>query len=175
MRHKSEAAEQNVSGLQDIHSFAGQTIMGRYVVCTGQIWIIAFVNHEWMCSWLSARDPIMLGPNWLICSFSSGASPAHNAGRRVLVTIIQPTDISHKKSWQAWWQDDRHSLSTIVDGFFWILYTRHMFVSVMFIVMFMMPIACLFSVADMYKSNKFYHRKSMRAVNEKLIINKLGP
>ena len=58
-------------------------------------------------------------------SFSSGASPAHNAGGRVLSLFSQhSTDISHERSWQAWWQDDRRSLSAIVEGFFWMLCTR---------------------------------------------------
>ena len=43
---------------------------------------------------------------------------------RAGITIIQPTAISHERSRQAWWQDDRCSLSAIVHGFFWMLCTR---------------------------------------------------
>ena len=54
-----------------------------------------------------------------------------------------------------------------------------MFVRVTFINMLMMPIAriCLTSLVCANKNNgdKFYRRKSMWAVDEKLIINELGP
>ena len=47
-------------------------------------------------------------------------------------------------------------------------------VSITFIAMLMRPIASLFNITC---ANKImvYHRKSMQVVNEKLIINKLGP
>ena len=54
----------------------------------------------------------------------------------------------------GWWQDDRHSLSAIVEGFFWMLSTRQTctFVSTTFIAMLMTPIADLFNITDMINS-----------------------
>ena len=49
----------------------------------------------------------------------------------------------------------------------------------MFRVVFIATLIRFGPTSSVYKNNnngdKFYHRKSMRAVNEKLIINELGP
>ena len=59
-------------------------------------------------------------------------------------------------------------ISAIVERFFRMLYTTDTFVCVTFIaIVLMTPITRLFNVAD-----KLYRRK---AVDEKLILNKLGP
>ena len=53
-----------------------------------------------------------------------------------------------------------------------------MFVSVTFIAMLMTPIAHFLTsliCANKNNGDKFYLRKSRRAVNEKLMINELGP
>ena len=94
------------------------------------------------------------------------------------LTIIQPTNISHKRSWQAWWWDDRRSLSSILKGFFWMLCTRQTRLLALrsSICSCRLSLVCLTPLICANKSNgdKFYRGKSMRAVDEKL-INELGP
>ena len=86
---------------------------------------------------------------------------------RAGITIIQPTGTSHKRSWQSWWQYDCCSLSVIVHGFFWMLYTRQSFLLSLCssLCSWHLSLVCLTSLICANKNNgdKFYHRKSMRA------------
>ena len=63
-------------------------------------------NHCLLSYWNTGNHTIGL----------SGAFPCTQC-RRVGITIIQPTDISHERNWQAWWQDDHRSLSAGSFGF----------------------------------------------------------
>ena len=81
-------------------------------------------------------------------------------------------------SWQVWWQDDHHSLSVIVEGFFWMLCTKQTrFLALRSLLCsWHRLLICWRSLICAYKNNgdKFCHQKSMRMVDEKLIINELG-
>ena len=103
-----------------------------------------------------------LDPNSLIFSFSSGASLAHNASRRVF-TIIQPTDISHEKSWQLNVMARWSSLIISHCGrFFWMLCTRQRRFLVLHLSLcsWRLLLMCLTSLicANKNNGNKFYHK-----------------
>ena len=91
------------------------------------------------------------GPIRWFLSFSSGASPAHNAGGQVLPLCIytQPTDNFHERSWQT--NDQRPLPCSRWEAFFWMLCNKDTFVSITFIAMLMMPIARLFNITVMCK------------------------
>ena len=120
-------------------------------------------NVKWTLD--GSPDTTTLGPNSLTFSFSSGTSPEHNAGGRaftIIITIYQTKGLEKynarriitrhtplQKSYFGCYAVDRHICATVIITLIWLI---------------CMPLL-----------SKFYHRKSMRAADEKLIINKLGP
>ena len=105
--------------------------------------------------------------------FSSDASPVHNAGRRVLPLCIYQIFLT--KEFDKY---DARRISArytpLQKGCFgYCAVDRHVSVTIIGLV-------CTTLVPYAKKKNnnngdKFYHRKSMRAAHERLIINKVGP
>ena len=109
-------------------------------------------NHlMYLCSYVHKNT---LGPNSLVFSFSSGASPAHNAGGRVLPLFGQQIFLTKKVA-----KRDGKIIVTyylpLLKGYLGCCAVDRdvleMFVSVTFIAMLMTPIARLFNVVDMCK------------------------
>ena len=103
--------------------------------------------------------------------FSSGASPAHNAGRRVLPLCIYQIVLT--KEFDKY---DARRISAcntpLQKGCFgYCAVDRH--VSITIIGLVCTPLV-LYGKNNNNNGDKFYHRKSMRAADEKLIINKVG-
>ena len=97
---------------------------------------------------------------------------------RAGITIIQPTDISRKKLTSVMARLSsliiRHCTRVILDAVHW----TETFVSVTFIAIpWRLSLVCLTKLicANKNHGDKFYGRKSMQVVDEKLIINELGP
>ena len=72
--------------------------------------------HGGLTSFTDEQHRRKLGPNSLIFSFSSGASPAHNAGGRVSPLFSQQIFLMKEVDKRDGKMHDRRSLSAIVEG-----------------------------------------------------------
>ena len=97
-------------------------------------------------------------------------SPAHNVGGWVLPLFSQQIFLTTEVEKYDGKMIIAHYLPVLLDS----VHQTNMFVSVTFITLLMTAIL-LICANKINGDIKFYHRKSMRVVSEKLIINEMEP